>query len=75
VLELLAENPFPEHPPRFIRAVLHDYRMTDLATKQKSGAWWTRKRLGLYVPPIALGPEGRPRLRRDSPQPRPRPFE
>jgi lipase maturation factor 1 len=69
VLALFAENPFPEHPPRMIRAVLYDYRMADLATRRNTGAWWTRERLGLYVPPIALGPEGRPRVRRDSSQP------
>jgi lipase maturation factor 1 len=69
VLALFAENPFPEHPPRMIRAALYDYRMADLATRRNTGAWWTRERLGLYVPPIALGPEGRPRVRRDSSQP------
>jgi len=74
VLALLAENPFPEHPPRIIRAVLYDYRMTDLATRRSTGDWWTREQLGLYVPPIALGPEGRPRVRRDSPQPGARTF-
>jgi len=74
VLALFAENPFPEHPPRFIRAVLYDYRMTDLATRRNTGAWWTRERLGLYVPPIALGPQGRPRVQRDSPRPGARPF-
>jgi hypothetical protein len=68
VLALFAENPFPEHTPRFIRAVLYDYRMTDQATRQSTGAWWTRERLGLYVPSIALGPEGRPRLHRVSPR-------
>lgn len=69
VLALLEENPFPEHPPRFIRAVLYDYRMTDLATRRSTGDWWTRERLGLYVPPLALGRDGRPRVRRDVSQP------
>ena len=74
VLALLAENPFSEHPPRFIRAVLYDYRMTDLSTRQRTGAWWTRERLGLYVPPVALGPGGRPQLHRESPRPEVRTF-
>jgi uncharacterized membrane protein YphA (DoxX/SURF4 family) len=52
---LFAENPFPEHPPRYVRAVLYDYRMTDLATRRRTGAWWKRSELGLYVPPVALG--------------------
>ncbi len=60
VLALFAENPFPEHPPRYMRAVLYDYRMTDLPTRRSTGAWWTRERIGLYVPPLMLS-AGTPR--------------
>jgi lipase maturation factor 1 len=60
VLALFAENPFPERPPHYVRAVLYDYRMTDLATRRSTGAWWTRERIGLYVPPLALA-AGTPR--------------
>jgi lipase maturation factor 1 len=56
VLGLFAENPFPEHPPRYMRAVLYDYRMTGLATRRSTGAWWMRERIGLYVPPLTLRP-------------------
>jgi hypothetical protein len=56
VLALLAHNPFPEHPPRFIRASLYDYRMTDLATRRRTGQWWERELLGLYVPAKARKP-------------------
>jgi predicted DCC family thiol-disulfide oxidoreductase YuxK len=59
VLGLLAGNPFPDKPPRYVRAVLHDYRMTDLATRRSTGQWWTRETLGLYVPPVTLGPGAR----------------
>ncbi|MDY7232343.1 lipase maturation factor family protein [Hyalangium rubrum] len=55
VLALLERNPFPERPPRYVRAVLYDYRMTDPATRRSTGAWWKREQLGLYVPPVALG--------------------
>lgn len=58
VVGLLAGNPFPDQPPRFIRAVLHDYRMTDLEARRRTGAWWTRERTGLYLPPVSLAPEG-----------------
>ncbi|PTL83099.1 lipase maturation factor family protein [Vitiosangium sp. GDMCC 1.1324] len=58
VLKLFARNPFPEHPPRYIRAVLYDYRMTDLETRRRTGAWWTRERVGLYLPPLSLNPSG-----------------
>ncbi len=54
VLGLLAENPFPEGPPRFVRAELYRYRFTDRATRRASGAWWTRERLGTYLPPREL---------------------
>ena len=58
VLKLFARNPFTEHPPRYVRAVLHDYKMTDLETHQGTGAWWKREPLGLYLPPLSLAPSG-----------------
>lgn len=58
VLKLFARNPFPEHPPRYLRAILHDYKMTDLETHQGTGAWWKREPLGLYLPPLSLAPSG-----------------
>lgn len=61
VLALFAENPFPERPPRYVRALLYDYRMTDLETRRRTGEWWTRELLGLYVPPVALGSGARSR--------------
>lgn len=54
VLGLLEENPFPETPPRYIRAVLYDYKFTDFDTKQAEGAWWRRERKGLYLPVVSL---------------------
>jgi lipase maturation factor 1 len=58
VLALLEKNPFPDHPPRFLRAVLYEYRFTDRATRADSGAWWERKRLGLFCP-IFVEPQER----------------
>lgn len=60
VLGLLARNPFPDAPPRQVRAMLHDYRMTGLDERRRTGAWWTRARRGLYVQPLALAPGPRP---------------
>jgi hypothetical protein len=48
VLRLLKTNPFPDHPPKFIRAVLYDYQMTDVATRRSTGVWWKRQPLGIY---------------------------
>ncbi len=58
VLKLLAINPFPERPPRYLRATLYDYRMTDRETHRSTGAWWSRERVGLYLPPLSLAPGG-----------------
>ena len=54
VLKLLETNPFPERPPRYIRATLYRYRFTDFATRRREGTWWRRDRMGLYIPPLSL---------------------
>lgn len=54
VLALLEHNPFPKAPPRFIRAVGYRYHFTDLATQRKTGEWWRREYIGLYLPPLSL---------------------
>jgi predicted DCC family thiol-disulfide oxidoreductase YuxK len=55
VLALLERNPFPNAPPRYIRAVVCDYRFTDAATRRKTGAWWSRRETREYLPPFSLG--------------------
>jgi hypothetical protein len=50
VLALLATNPFPDHPPRYVRATLWDYHFTDAADRRATGAWWRRRELGPYSP-------------------------
>ncbi len=54
VLALLKYDPFPHAPPRYIRAMVYEYHFTDLAARRQTGAWWSRKKLGLYLPPITL---------------------
>lgn len=54
VLELLDLNPFPERPPRYLRALLYDYRFTDLAEKKQEGRWWRRKLIRDYLPMMQL---------------------
>ena len=53
VLRLLETNPFPERPPRYLRATLYDYHFTDRETRRKAGAWWRREPLGLYCPVVS----------------------
>jgi hypothetical protein len=56
VRALLRGNPFPAKAPRFIRAVLYDYRFTDFAGKRATGAWWRREWRGPYG--SVLSPHG-----------------
>jgi len=54
VLALLAKNPFPNHPPRYIRAESYDCHFTNAAERRATGAWWKREFIGEYLPPISL---------------------
>lgn len=63
VRRLLARDPFPDAPPRYLRAILFRYRMTHRDERAATGDWWARERLGLYLPPIELGPSGLRRAR------------
>jgi lipase maturation factor 1 len=54
VLRLLAKNPFPNAPPKYVRAELFDYTFTDFAQRRATGDWWSRRPMGLYFPPISL---------------------
>lgn len=53
-LRLLRHNPFPDSPPRYVRAQLYQYRFTTPAELRRDRAWWHRALVGGYVPPIAL---------------------
>jgi lipase maturation factor len=60
VLELFASNPFPQHPPMYVRAVLWQYWFTDWEEKRAHGTWWKRKLLGDYAPTLELDSDGKP---------------
>jgi hypothetical protein len=53
-LRLLRHNPFPESPPRYVRAQLYVYRFTTVAELRRDRAWWRRTLVGRYVPPMTL---------------------
>lgn len=53
VVGLLEGNPFPQKPPRFVRAVLYQYHFADLATHRTQGVWWVRQELGPYSPVLS----------------------
>jgi hypothetical protein len=54
VLALFAPDPFPDHPPKYVRALLYDYHFTDSAKFARTGQWWERRLEGLYFPPVSL---------------------
>ena len=54
VLSLLEHNPFPEAPPRYIRAVQYEYHFTDPDTLRRTGDWWRREPVGIYLPTLSL---------------------
>ena len=51
-LSLLAKNPFPDKPPRYVRAELFRYEFAPPA--DPSGAWWNRTPLRLWLPPLSV---------------------
>jgi hypothetical protein len=59
VLALFAKDPFPDSPPRYLKATLYDYRFTDFAERARTGAWWKRTEIGSYLPAVYI-PEDHP---------------
>jgi hypothetical protein len=54
VVGLLEHDPFGRTPPRFVRAVLYDYRFTQWKSGQANGAWWQRRPVRTYFPAVSL---------------------
>lgn len=47
-LALFAKNPFPDRPPRFVRALLYRYEFT----RRGEPGWWKRTLIGEWMPTI-----------------------
>ena len=61
-VELFRSNPFPDKPPRYIRAVLYRY---SFVRPNPQGLWWKREKIGLWLRPFSAdNPELRRFLRR-----------
>ena len=56
-LSLLANNPFPNAPPHYIRARLYRYQFAPLGDR----AWWKREPIGEWLPALSVDD---PQLRR-----------
>jgi hypothetical protein len=53
-LGLLKANPFPDRPPRYVRALLYEYQFTNPAERAENGLWWKRRFVAVYFPPVSL---------------------
>ncbi|PTQ98200.1 lipase maturation factor [Mucilaginibacter yixingensis] len=51
-LALFACNPFPNAPPRYIHAVMYRYKFARPGNPQ--GLYWTRERIGEWMPPLSV---------------------
>jgi hypothetical protein len=49
---LFAKNPFPEKPPRYIRAVLYHYSFAKPGNPKE--LWWNRERVSIWLPPLSV---------------------
>ena len=65
VTRLLANDPFPDRPPRYLRATVARYRFAT-GPEWTGGAWWTRAPAEPYCPVLTLR-EGRLALPEDLP--------
>jgi hypothetical protein len=57
VLGLFSHNPFPGHPPHYLRVVRYRYEFTDAEGRARTGNWWRRTPIDFYVSTVALTPE------------------
>ena len=53
-LKLLRHDPFPESPPRYVRAQTYRYRYTTPRELWQDRVWWHRTPEGQYFPPVTL---------------------
>jgi hypothetical protein len=51
-LKLLRHSPFPDQPPKFIRAGFYLYRYTTRKERRETGAWWKRSFVDDYLPAV-----------------------
>jgi hypothetical protein len=53
-LALIRRNPFPDGPPKMVRARFFRYRFTTWREWRDTGAWWVRRFESDYLPPVRL---------------------
>ncbi len=53
-LKLLRDDPFRGRRPTFVQALIYEYRYTSRRERRETGAWWVRREIGVYLPPVSL---------------------
>jgi lipase maturation factor 1 len=54
VTSLLADNPFPDRPPNYLRVNLYEYHYNTMKSWEKTGNWWKAEFVERYSPVISL---------------------
>ena len=54
VRALLGPGPFPDHPAKYVRALLFEYQFAHPSTRARTGQQWIRREAGLYFPQVSL---------------------
>jgi hypothetical protein len=53
---LLRKAPFGDRRPTFVRALFYQYEYTNHEERRRTGAWWSRRLIDVYLHPVALTP-------------------
>jgi hypothetical protein len=54
ILKLLRYNPFESRGPAYVRARFYQYRYSSREERRRTGTWWTRRLIDVYLPPVSL---------------------
>ena len=53
VNDLIADNPFKDDPPNYMRALVFNYKLSSKKTLRETGQWWVRELKGAYTPRLS----------------------
>jgi hypothetical protein len=54
IVNLLRDNPFPDEPPKSVRALLYSYRFSTAHELVHDRVWWRREPIGEYLAPVGV---------------------
>lgn len=59
VMRFFEKNPFPDHPPKYIRAWTYNYHFTAPSQRAATGDWWWRDDKRVWLQPLMLNSDGK----------------